>query len=117
MVKHLSKQSVVVIAVLLAATVIMAEGGTESRSDILGFLSTIFGVSFAGVSAILMRLMRVISKSKAALNKVTGLCESLKAKVTDPELKKEADHATEAVADVLDELKMNSMGDRLRRLF
>lgn len=118
--RHL-KFSAIILPVLLFTTIVIADNGSgdssEKWTNVLGMLSAIFGLSTAGVSALLMRVIRLVSKSKAALSRVTDLCVTLKTKVTDQELQKQADHATEAVADILDELGMISAAGKLRRLF
>lgn len=81
--------------------------------------STIVGyiVSIGIGSGFLIRGLTIISKVRIAIKELIDLVKFLRDRINDPELRKEADEATEAVADILDEINLKGWAIALRRLF
>lgn len=83
----------------------------DNLSIIGSIISIVIGGGlFAGITSFIRKL------AKAAVE-LTQLIKLLRSRISDPELKKEADDATEAVAEVLEHLKLRSLAKVLRDAF
>ena len=90
-----------------------ADGTTEAvKSNIFTVISSALSLVFGGG---LISKIRILSNTKKAIKEVTELLTMIRLKVTDRALLKEADEATEAVADVLESIKLKDLADKLRR--
>jgi hypothetical protein len=85
----------------------------ESIKDLL---SSINGVSAlaGGLGIGFFAMFGVVAKLRVAIKEVSELALAIKNRVNDPELRKDADDALEAIADVLQGVKMSKQAQTLR---
>lgn len=83
--------------------------------DNLSIIGSIVSIGIG--SGFLIRAITILSKIRIAAKELVDLIQLLRNRIQDPELKKEADEATEAVADILDEINLKGWAIALRNIF
>lgn len=105
---------ITIVSLFMIPTMIFAgESGPVQMADIIGTISSVIAVIFGSGFAFSLRL---ISKLQKANKEVTEAFIVVKAKVTDPDCIREVKEASEAVAQVMDEIKFYSVAEKLRKV-
>lgn len=106
---------------LVLACVTMSFAGTnpvdmiKGLNNLNGVLTAVFGVGFLGALGWIAKLQLGTKKVKLAVAAWTEAIAELRKRATDPELRRDFDAAFERTADILDDLKMKDLADKLRK--